>query len=50
MLESIEAVRNRGTEKFGVNSTPTFFINGKKFQGALTIEDMAKAIDPLIKA
>ena len=50
MLESIEAVRNRATEKFGVNSTPTFFINGKKFQGALSIEDMAKAIDPLLKA
>jgi len=50
MLESIEAVRNRATEKFGINSTPTFFINGKKFQGAMSIEDMAKAIDPLIKA
>ena len=50
MLESIEGIRNRATDKFGVNSTPTFFINGKKFQGAMSIEDMAKAIDPLIKA
>ncbi len=49
MLEGIEAVRNRGSEKFGVNSTPTFFINGKKFTGVMSIEDMAKEIDPLLK-
>lgn len=48
MLEGIEAVRNRGTEKFGVNSTPTFFINGKIYRGALSIEDLEKAIDPLL--
>jgi protein-disulfide isomerase len=50
MLEGIEAVRNRGTEKFGVNSTPTFFINGKVFRGVMSIEDMAKEIDPLLKS
>ena len=33
MLEGIEWVRNRGAEKFGVNSTPTFFINGKMHRG-----------------
>ena len=32
------------------NSTPTFFINGKIFKGALSIEDLAKAIDPLLKS
>jgi protein-disulfide isomerase len=50
MLEGIEWVRNRGTEKFGVNSTPTFFINGKVFRGALSIDDMAKEIEPLLKS
>ena len=50
MLEGIEAVRNRGTEKFGVQSTPTFFINGQVHRGALTIEDLEKVIDPLIKS
>lgn len=34
----------------GVNSTPTIFINGQKFAGALTIEQMAQVIDPLVGA
>ena len=50
MLDAIEWVRARGAEKFRVDSTPTFFINGKIFKGALSIEDMAKAIDPLLKS
>jgi len=50
MLDAIEWVRARGADKFKVDSTPTFFINGKIFKGALSIEDMAKAIDPLLKS
>jgi len=50
MLDGIEWVRARGADKFKVDSTPTFFINGKIFKGALSIDDMAKAIDPLIKS
>lgn len=34
----------------GVNSTPTIFINGQKFAGALSIEQMAQVIDPLLGA
>jgi protein-disulfide isomerase len=50
MLDGIEWVRARGSEKFRVDSTPTFFINGKIYKGALSIEDLAKAIDPLLKS
>ena len=50
LLDGIEAVRNRATDKFKVQSTPSFFINGTLFAGALTIEDMAKQIDPLLKS
>jgi protein-disulfide isomerase len=50
MLDAIEWVRARGADKFKVESTPTFFINGKIYKGALSIEDMAKAIDPLLKS
>jgi protein-disulfide isomerase len=49
MLDAIEAIRSRG-EKLGVSSTPTFFINGKLMRGALSIEDIAKEVDPLIKS
>lgn len=30
VLKHIEWVRNRGNREFGVNATPTFFINGKR--------------------
>jgi protein-disulfide isomerase len=29
-----------------VNSTPTFFINGEKYAGALSIDEMSAIIDP----
>jgi protein-disulfide isomerase len=49
LLEDVEKVRERAT-KLGVSSTPTFFINGKKISGAVSIDDFAKEIDPLIKS
>jgi protein-disulfide isomerase len=49
LLEDIEKVRERATNKFGVSSTPTFFINGKKVSGALSIEDLEKEIQPYLK-
>jgi protein-disulfide isomerase len=49
VLENIQAVRDRGAEKLGVNSTPTFFINGKRMVGDLSIDAMAKEIDPYLK-
>jgi protein-disulfide isomerase len=49
VLDGIEAVRDRAVDKLGVNSTPTFFINGKKVVGDVPIETMAKEIDPYLK-
>jgi protein-disulfide isomerase len=49
VLDGIQTVRDHAVEKLGVNSTPTFFINGKKFIGDLSIEQMAKEIDPYLK-
>jgi protein-disulfide isomerase len=49
VLDSIQDVRDRAAEKLGVNSTPTFFINGKKLSGDQSIEAMAKEIDPYLK-
>lgn len=49
-LDAIEAVRQRAAEKFGVNSTPTFFINGKIHRGALTIDELEKEIQPYLKS
>ena len=49
VLNNIEAIRDRAVDKLGVNSTPTFFINGKKVVGDVPIETMAKEIDPYLK-
>jgi protein-disulfide isomerase len=50
MLDGVRWVRDRASKTFGVDSTPTFFINGKKYAGAMSFEDMQKLIDPLVKA
>jgi protein-disulfide isomerase len=49
LLDKIDSTRQRASEKFGVNSTPTFFINGKIHRGDMTIDQMAKEIDPYLK-
>jgi protein-disulfide isomerase len=48
MLDAIQAEQKRATEKFGVNSTPTLFVNGKKVVGGVSIDELAKTIDPLL--
>lgn len=48
LLEGINKIRTRGTE-LGVSSTPTFFINGQKHLGALSIEQFDKILEPLLR-
>jgi protein-disulfide isomerase len=43
LIKDISAVRDRADKTFGVDSTPTFFVNGKKLTGP-AIEDFDKAI------
>jgi protein-disulfide isomerase len=50
LLEGMEKVRNQAAEKFGVNSTPTFFVNGKRLSGSLSIEEMEKEFAPYLKS
>lgn len=49
LLDGIDETRNGG-QKLGVNSTPTFFINGKMFRGTMTVEELDKQIAPLLKS
>ena len=49
VLDGIESVRQRAAKQFKVDSTPTFFINGTKAAGALSIDEMAKLIEPYLK-
>ena len=49
ILDGLENVRDRAAKQFKVESTPTFFINGTMVSGAVSIEEMAKLIDPQVK-
>ena len=48
LLDDVRAVRARGSGDFGVNSTPTFFINGGRYPGAMSIAEFSAIIDPLV--
>ena len=47
VYDAVTAVRERG-EKLGVNSTPTFFINGQRHPGNLSIDELEKILKPLL--
>ncbi|WOJ88863.1 DsbA family protein [Methylocapsa polymorpha] len=49
LYDKINKVRDHAAEKFGVNATPTFFINGKKQTGEVTPEALDKLLEPLLK-
>jgi protein-disulfide isomerase len=44
LYKKINDVRDRAAQKFGVNSTPTFFINGDKYAGEMSVADFDKII------
>ena len=48
IYEAVNAVKQRGVDKFRVSSTPTFFINGQRFVGAMSIADIEKVIKPIL--
>ncbi|QXX73387.1 DsbA family protein [Methylovirgula sp. HY1] len=49
LYNKINEVRDRAAQKFGVNATPTFFINGKKVAGEMNPQIMEKELQPLLK-
>lgn len=48
LLNDVNAVRERGAKDFGVDSTPTFLINGKRYAGAMSVETMSALLDSLL--
>ena len=49
-IEKIVLQHRKIGSDIGVNSTPTFFINGKMLQGGKAFEEFKAEIDPLLKA
>lgn len=50
LLDDIVAIRERAAEQFGVDATPSFFINGKRFTGSPVLEEFEKAFGQYLKS
>lgn len=48
LVDGLNEIRSKAGEQFGVSATPTFFINGVRESGALTLEELDKRIEPLL--
>lgn len=48
LFAQILAVKNAGLKDFRVRSTPTFFINGTRLEGAQSLEEFEKLMKPLL--
>jgi protein-disulfide isomerase len=48
VYDGVNASRKRGQDSFKVDSTPTFFINGQRHPGALSIDDIEKIVKPML--
>jgi protein-disulfide isomerase len=45
LLDDVNAVRQKAAEQFEVQSTPTFLINGQRYAGNMSIDQMSAIID-----
>jgi len=51
MLGKLSRRRDKADKEFGIDATPSFFINGKRLQGRnFTLEAFEKVIEPLLKS
>ncbi len=48
LYDAVNAVRKRAEERFKISSTPTFFINGQRHAGNMSIEELEKIIKPML--
>jgi protein-disulfide isomerase len=48
LYDGVNAVKNRAAQQFKVESTPTFFINGQRHPGGMSIDELEKIIKPIL--
>ncbi len=46
----VNSERDKAGQQFKVDATPTFYINGVKHAGELSVEDLEKILQPLLKS
>lgn len=47
LYAQVLAVKNNGSEEFRIQSTPTFFVNGTRLEGAQPLSEFEKLIKPI---
>lgn len=47
--EKVQGSAIYANKELGVHATPTFFINGKSYSGALSVDEMNKILEPLLQ-
>lgn len=50
LLKGVTAVKNHAVNKLGIESTPTFFINGQRHPGNMSLEEVERIIKPMLDA
>ena len=48
LLDNVLSIQKKAAEDYGVDATPTFFINGTKYSGNMSAEDMGEVIESLV--
>jgi protein-disulfide isomerase len=49
LYDQVNAIRDTAANKFGVDATPTFFVNGKKIEGEMSIAELDDLLTPMLK-
>lgn len=49
LFDKINAIRDTAAQKFSINATPTFFINGDKKSGEIAPESLDEVLAPYLK-
>lgn len=49
LFAQVLAVKNAGSAEFRIRSTPTFFVNGTRLEGAQPLEEFEKLFKPLLE-
>ena len=48
LFHKVSAMADQAVSDFGVQGTPTFYINGKQITGEQTLDQLSSVIDPML--
>lgn len=48
LYDAVNAVKSRAVDQFKVDATPTFFINGQRHAGGMSIDELEAIIKPML--